>query len=136
MVDFDGVVFVCRSDLEWRQRASVPAALPHAAAPLARVQGVERRRVGQRLPAGCGAGGQASVASPAPPPAPLVLFPPDAAEGLNARLCGGGCAWSAGLPGRRRARYRHERRLHATAAGAAIVWRCQAHDGRAAIQAA
>lgn len=125
-----------RSIAERRQRAGVPAALPHAAAPLAGVQGAERQRVGQRLPARRGAGRQAAVAGAAPPPAPAILLPPHAAQGLHAGLGGGGRARPARLPGRRRARHRHERRLHAAAAGAAALRGRQAHDGRAALQAA
>lgn len=125
-----------RSDAKRRQRAGVPAALPHAAAPVAGVEGAERRRVGQRLPAGRGAGGQAAVARAAPPPAPAVLLPADSTQGLDAGLGGGSSAGTAGLPGSRGARHRHERGLHAAAAGAAPVRRRQAHDGRAALQAA
>lgn len=54
----------------------MPAALPHAAAPLAGVQGAGQRRVGRQLPAGGGALGQAPVSRATPPPPPLFSFPP------------------------------------------------------------
>lgn len=126
---------MCRSNAERQQRAGVPAALPHAAAPVARVEGAGRRRVGRRLPAGR-AGRQAAVARAAPSPSPPVLVSADAAEGLHARLGGGGGAGPAGLPGGGGARDRHERRLHAAAAGAAALRGCQTDDGGAAIEAA
>lgn len=128
------VLYCCRSEPGRRRRAGVPAALPHAAAPVAGVQGAGRL-VGRRLPAGRG-GRQAALPRAAPAPAPPLLLPPDAAQGLHAGQRGGRGARAAGLPGRRRARHRHERRLHAAAAGPAPVRRREAHDGRAAQQAA
>lgn len=112
----------------------MPPALPHAAAPLAGVQGAGQRRVGRQLPAGGGALGQAPVSRATPPPPPPVLVPADAAQGLHAGLRGRGGARPAGLPGRRGARDGHERRLHAAAARAAALRRRQTYDGRAAFQ--
>lgn len=130
------VFCVRRSFAEQREWAGVPAAFPYAAAPVAGVEGSGRRRVGWRLPAGCGAGRQTPVASAAPPPASALLLSTDAAQGFDSRLGGGGGARPAGLPGGRRARHRHERRLHAAAAGAAALRGRQAYDGRASFKAA
>lgn len=122
-----------RSDAERRQRAGVQAALPHAAAPLARLQGAGQRGLGRRVPAGH-ARRQAPLPRAAPSPPPPVLLPPHAAEGLDAGLRRRGGARPAGLPGGRRARHGDERRLHAAAARAPPVRGRQAHDGRSPLQ--
>lgn len=112
------------------------AALPHAAAPLAGLEGTGRRRVGWRFPAGWRTGRQAALPRAAPPPPPLILLPSDSPQGLDAGLGGGSGAGPAGLPGCCCTRHRHECGLYAAAAGAAAVRGRQAHDGRAAQQAA
>lgn len=129
-------VLLCRSIAGRQQWAGVSATLPHAASSVAGVESTGRRCVGRWLPAGGGASGQAAVSRAAPPPAPSVLVPAYAAQGLDAGLGGGGGARPAGLPGSRCARHRHERRLHAAAARAASVRRRQAHDGRAVFKTA
>lgn len=128
-------VILYRSNAKWRQRTGVQAALPHAAAPLARLQSAGQRRLGRWLPAGRRARRQTSLPSAtSPSPSPIFLSS-NAAEGLDSRLGRRGGAGSARLPGGRRARHGDERRIHATTTRTAPLRRRQAHDGRAALQA-